>query len=93
MRISGDHPWDGGSTDEIYHEGTVNNIRDFHRSVIEGKPLYDTLEVSITSSLSAILGRMAAFTGRTVTWDEMMKSTEVFDPGLELPSDGPLWHP
>jgi len=93
VRISGDHPWDGGSTDEIYHEGTVNNIRDFHRSVIEGKPLYDTLEVSITSSLSAILGRMAAFTGRTVTWDEMMRSTEVFDPGLELPSDGPLWHP
>jgi len=31
-----------------------------------------------------MLGRTAAYTGREVTWDELMRSTEVFDPKLDL---------
>ncbi len=92
VRITGDRPWDGGSTEGIYNDGTVNNIRDFHRSVVEQKPLYSTIEESVESNLAAILGRMAAKSGRTVTWEEMMRSQETLDAGLDdLPPDGPAW--
>jgi hypothetical protein len=39
--------------------------------------------VSVKSNLIAIMGRMAAYTGRTVTWDEVMKSTKKLDAKLE----------
>ena len=36
------------------------------------------------SALSCMMARMAAYKGREVSWDEMMKSTEVWDPKLDL---------
>lgn len=36
------------------------------------------------SALAAMLGRQAAYTGREVTWDELMKSTEVYDPKMDF---------
>ena len=36
------------------------------------------------SVLSCMMARMAAYKGREVSWDEMMKSTEVWDPKLDL---------
>ena len=36
------------------------------------------------SALSCILARMAAYSGRETTWDEMMKSKEVLDPKIDL---------
>lgn len=89
VRVIGDAPWPGGSTKGLYSSGTIGNIRDFHAAVTGGGALPDTLTPSIESNLAAILGRMAAYSGRTVTWDEMMKDQSRIDPKLELPSDGP----
>jgi len=36
------------------------------------------------STLAAMLGRMAAETGREVTWEELLKSTEVYDPKINF---------
>src|SRR5690348_32984 len=36
------------------------------------------------SALSCMMARTAAYTGREVTWDELMKSTEVWDPKIDL---------
>jgi myo-inositol 2-dehydrogenase / D-chiro-inositol 1-dehydrogenase len=36
------------------------------------------------SALSCMMARTAAYTGREVTWDELMKSTEVYDPKIDL---------
>jgi predicted dehydrogenase len=36
------------------------------------------------SALSCMMARTAAYTGREVTWEEFMKSTEVLDPGIDL---------
>ncbi|MCU0248793.1 MAG: Gfo/Idh/MocA family oxidoreductase [Vicinamibacterales bacterium] len=36
------------------------------------------------STLAAMLGRMAAETGREVTWEELLKSTDVFDPKINF---------
>ncbi|HEY6945175.1 MAG TPA: Gfo/Idh/MocA family oxidoreductase [Candidatus Acidoferrum sp.] len=36
------------------------------------------------SALSCMMARSAAYSGREVTWDELMKSTEVWDPKIDL---------
>jgi myo-inositol 2-dehydrogenase/D-chiro-inositol 1-dehydrogenase len=36
------------------------------------------------SALSCMMARSAAYTGREVNWDELMKSTEVWDPKIDL---------
>lgn len=36
------------------------------------------------SALSCMMARAAAYTGREVTWDELMRSTEVLDPKIDL---------
>jgi hypothetical protein len=68
---------------------TVGNIQDFHAAVTAGQPLSDTLRPSLESNFAAILGRRAAWLGRPVTWDELMKDPERIDPKLQLPKDGP----
>ena len=36
------------------------------------------------SAMSAMLGRTAAYTGKTVTWEALQKSKEVFDPKIDI---------
>lgn len=80
--------WKGGNTGKIYQEGAVNNILDFCNAIASGQPINNTVE-SANSTLTSVLGRMAAYTGRTVTWDEMIAANERLDPKLDLPEDGP----
>ena len=40
-------------------------------------------EATAMSTLTAVMGRTAAYTGKEVTWDEMMASTETMGPALE----------
>ncbi len=93
VRITGDTPWAGGNTKGLYVSGATGNIKDFHAAVTSDTALADTLSPSLQSNLAAILGRMAAYSGRKVTWDEMMASQEQFDPKLQLPADGPTMNP
>ena len=36
------------------------------------------------SALSAMLGRQAAYSGKPMTWEELLNSEEVWDPGIDL---------
>ncbi len=36
------------------------------------------------SALSAMLGRQAAYSGKPMTWDELLSSEEVWDPGIDF---------
>jgi len=48
------------------------------------KPVQEAEQTAI-STLTAIMGRTAAYTGRKITWEEMMSSTEVLGPkAIEL---------
>ena len=84
VRLTGDAPWEGGSTKGLYTSGAVGNIQDFHAAVTGGQALADTLGPSLQSNLTAILGRQAATADRTVTWDEMMKGAERIEPKLHF---------
>ncbi len=80
--------WKGGKTNRIYHDGAVNNIKDFCAAILKSNPINNTREAA-ESTLTSILGRMSAYTGRTVTREAMLASTERLDPKLNLPADGP----
>ncbi len=55
----------------------------FLESITSGK-FHNQAAKGAESALSCILARTAAYTGREVRWDEMMKSTEVWDSKIDL---------
>ena len=55
----------------------------FIESITSGR-FHNQAEKGAESALSCMMARTAAYTGREVTWDELMKSTEVWDARLDL---------
>jgi myo-inositol 2-dehydrogenase / D-chiro-inositol 1-dehydrogenase len=55
----------------------------FIESITSGR-FHNQAEKGVESALSCMMARTAAYTGREVTWDELMKSTEVWDVRLDL---------
>ncbi len=83
VRMTGDTKWNGTEKDDTFTGGAVTNVKNFVESVRTGKLLNNVAE-SVQSNLTAILGRMAAYRGGTVTWEEMMNSNEKLEAGLRL---------
>jgi len=81
--IRGESFYRGGSSPGIYKDGAVANIATFHKNIVEGKFENPTVEPSVRSNLVTILGRTAAYTGRKVTWNEIVQSTEKLDANLK----------
>jgi predicted dehydrogenase len=80
--IRGNKPYEGGSTGELYTTGTLTNIEDFHRFVTEGNYANTTVPPSVRSNLTSVLGRIAAYAGKEVTWDEMIRANARLEPDL-----------
>ena len=55
----------------------------FIESIASGK-FHNQLATGVESSLTAMLGRTAAYSKREVTWDELLKSNESWDAHLDL---------
>jgi predicted dehydrogenase len=81
--IWGPEPYEGGKFDNLYTSGTVNNIRDFHKYVTEGVCENETVVPSVRSNLSAIMAREAAYTGKTIQWDELIRDENRLVPDLK----------
>ena len=77
---------DIGAAYEQEHKDLVDSIR-------AGKPIVEFNETA-DSSLTAVLGRLAAYTGRRVTWDFVTDESQLdlfpekLDLDAELPSPG-----
>jgi myo-inositol 2-dehydrogenase/D-chiro-inositol 1-dehydrogenase len=75
-RITGETDWrHQGKSNDMYqaeHDVLFKSIRD-------GKPVNDGERMS-TSSLLAIMGRMAAYSGQEITWEAAMNSKEDLTP-------------
>ena len=80
--ITGKRPWQVPEKQEASLKGPVENIRLFVESIRSGKPINNARD-AVRSNLTAILGRTAAYEGRTVSWDEFMRRNEKLD--LRLP--------
>ena len=72
----GDTP---GEKNEMY----VQEHKELIESIRAGKPV-NMGEQLAHSSMLAIMGRMSAYTGRTVEWEEAVKSNEVWAPQVPL---------
>ena len=83
VRITGPGAWLGSEKDDTFRQGAINNVKAFIESIRTGKPVNNATQ-AVESNLTAILGRTAAYQGRTVTWDEMMKSDERWEANLQL---------
>jgi myo-inositol 2-dehydrogenase/D-chiro-inositol 1-dehydrogenase len=81
--IRGKQFWRGGETPSIYEQGAVNNIAAFHDAIERRDVSNPTVAESVRSNLVTILGRNAAYEGRVVTWDELLKSDERLVPDLK----------
>jgi hypothetical protein len=81
--IRGDHFYRGGSSPGIYQDGAIANIKTFYDSVTGGHFENPTVECSVRSNLITILGRIAAYEKRMVTWNELMSSKEKLDANLK----------
>jgi predicted dehydrogenase len=77
--IVGAKPWrlrpDKKSNDDMYQ----NEHNDFFASIRSGKPINNGEYMSY-SSLMAIMGRMATYTGQLITWDMALHSKEDMTP-------------
>ncbi len=76
VSIRGSTPFEGGSTGDLYPEGTSANIATFHENITRRRFENMTVAPSVRSNLSAVLCRDAAHKQHEVTWDEMMKANE-----------------
>jgi hypothetical protein len=74
--ISGDKKWKyNGPNNNPYQ----TEHDDLFASIREGKPLNEG-EFVANSTLTAIMGRMATYSGKPVTWDQALNSTIVLGP-------------
>ncbi len=97
MSISGEEPWDAGlgpsqAGSQFSAAGAFRGSLDqsdsekqksFIESITSGKHINEASQGAETA-LSCMLGRTAAYTGKLVTWDQLMKSKEVYDPKIDL---------
>jgi hypothetical protein len=60
-----------------------NKQRAFISSITSGRLLAEAQQ-GADSALSAMLGRNAAYAGRELTWDELLRSEEVWDAKLDV---------
>ena len=83
VSIKGKTPYAGGKVEDLYPNGAIRNIAAFHENVTQGRFSNDTVAPSVRSNLTTILGRMAAYGQREVTWEEMMTASERLAPNLD----------
>src|SRR5579884_530932 len=76
--ITGESPW---NYDGPPHPTNMYQIEhnELFASIRAGKPINDGVRLA-HSSLAAIMGRMAAYTGQAVTWDMALNSQEALVP-------------
>jgi predicted dehydrogenase len=98
VRISGETTWDfpglgrPPATDQAaavtgafrgaLEDADPNKQKAFIESITSGN-LANEAQSGADSTLTSIIGRMAAYTGKEVTWDRMMKSKEAWDPKID----------
>ena len=76
---AGNLVWQGQGKSEDAGTMYQNEHDELFRSIREGKPIND-IERGANSCLMAIMARMSAYTGQTVTWEQAMNSKESLVP-------------
>ena len=97
LGIGGDEPWtwNGSAKSQSGSLSVTGNFSDnlaqadsekhaaFIHSIVSGQ-LHNQAALGAESALSAMLGRTAAYNGREATWDELLRSTDVWESGIDI---------
>ena len=96
VNIAGKNSWDAGMKpaggEEFSVAGKFRGALDdadsekqkaFVASISSGQFL-NQAALGAESAMSAMLGRNAAYSGKTLTWEELQKSKEVYHPGIDI---------
>jgi myo-inositol 2-dehydrogenase/D-chiro-inositol 1-dehydrogenase len=84
VRILGNRTgWRGGDVVELYPRGAERNIDAFHKAVTTGDTTNPTIEPSINSTLTTILGREATRRRTKLTLEELLKENRRLEPDLK----------
>lgn len=78
VRITGENAWLGANKDDTFRSGAIANAKKFVES-IRTNSLINNAQVAAESTLTAILGRTAAYRSREVTWSELLAEKEKFE--------------
>ena len=68
--------------DNLYTDGTLVNIEEFHAAIVKGDYSNATVAPSVRSNLTAILGREAAYRGGELTLEALLKEGRKLTPNL-----------
>jgi myo-inositol 2-dehydrogenase / D-chiro-inositol 1-dehydrogenase len=100
LQIAGDQPWiwsgseksgkpahgefsvTGDFSDNLAQADSAKHAA-FIQSIVTGR-FHNQAALGAESALSAMLGRTAAYTGKEATWDELLRSNETWDAGLDV---------
>jgi hypothetical protein len=72
--------------DKTHDLGVTENIKTFVASIRDGNPV-NNADDAVDSTLTSLLGMMAAHSGRPWTWEELLRNRETLDaqvPGWTL---------
>lgn len=83
--IEGATPWKGSAAGNDMYQREHDVL---FAAVRSGEPVNDG-EFMAHSTMLALMGRMAAYTGEAVTWEQAMASKEVANPGVWSMGDRP----
>ncbi len=81
VNIVGANPWKGAESDNT-RLGAQTNARNFLESIRSGRPIDNTASAA-QSNLTAILGRTAAYRRSSVTWEDMLRTGETIEAGIQ----------
>ena len=98
LGIDGDEPWTWAGSEKQPQGGTFSASGSFSDNLAEADSekqkgfigaiasgqFHNQLPQGVESALTAMMGRQAAYTGREVTWGEMLRSTEKWDAGIDV---------
>jgi len=75
------------SSSGVFHDNLEQADPEKKKAFVESilsKNYHNQAATGAESALSAMLGRQAAYTGKTMDWEDLVSSQEVLDPGIDL---------
>ena len=92
LRIYGENAWEAGASDvpagtrpeiDPLADATPEKVKAFVADIGKGR-FHNQLKTGVDSSLSAILGRQAAYEGHNISWGELLAADQSWDAGIDL---------
>jgi predicted dehydrogenase len=98
LGITGDETWTWEGSEQAKRQGQFSASGSFSDNLTQADPekqrafiasvtsgqFHNQAASGVESALTAMLGRQAAYTGREVTWDDLLRSGERLDAGIDV---------